>query len=60
MPTHGSISKAGKVKWGGGKPTLLDKPVRKKNLSPKLANKRKFRLRDPDRLNRKPGQYHPY
>jgi ribosomal protein S30 len=58
MPTHGSISKAGKVKWAGCKPTLQIQIPKKPKFSPKLANKRKYRLRET--LHRSIGQYEPY
>lgn len=47
---HGSVTKAGKVRFQT--PKIPAKP--KRRLSPKLMNRRKFRLREI--LDKKPGQ----
>ena len=63
MPgSHGSLSKAGKVKWQGGKPaflgTELSKKHKKKHSSPIRRNKRNYRMREV--LHRNAGQNYIY
>jgi len=41
LPTHGSITKAGKVRQS----TPIIEPIIKKKLNPKANNRRKYKLR---------------
>jgi len=43
--SHGSLTKAGKVKWQGFKPRKIDQNPRKKHDCPRVSNKKKYRKR---------------